>query len=158
MGQFGDLYGTVLTSLPHVAIWPSFWDKDSVILVTVTCTACSRNVYDKYKGGDGIDNDEFRNAYFEYEGWWELQLIDAYDLTGEQKYLDIAESLVHGVWETSHTCESSISRSSNKDTLTTIENVCRLSAAVYLTTRVDDAQCYQEVTASASGFLQDKGV
>jgi predicted alpha-1,6-mannanase (GH76 family) len=48
----------------------------------------------------------FINAYDDDEGWWALALIDAYDLTGTQSYLTMAETVFANIaaeWDTT-TC------------------------------------------------------
>lgn len=48
----------------------------------------------------------FTNDYYDDTGWWGLAWIDAYDLTGEQQYLSMAESIftyMTGGWDTA-TC------------------------------------------------------
>lgn len=45
----------------------------------------------------------FRDGYYDDEGWWALAWIRSYDITGEQQYLDQAESLfedMKGGWTT----------------------------------------------------------
>lgn len=48
----------------------------------------------------------FLNEYNDDEGWWALAWVDAYDLTGKQKYLAMAETIFTDIaaqWET-NTC------------------------------------------------------
>jgi len=48
----------------------------------------------------------FLNNYDDDEGWWALAWVDAYDLTGQQKYLTMAETIfadIAGEWDT-NTC------------------------------------------------------
>jgi predicted alpha-1,6-mannanase (GH76 family) len=43
----------------------------------------------------------FRNQFYDDEGWWALTWLDAYELTGESKYLNMAESIfadLRGGW------------------------------------------------------------
>lgn len=155
-GQFDDLWWNSAITFTSLGDLSAILGNDGMI-GDYNLYDMYENLYSKHTGEDSIDNDEFQNQYFDDEGWWALQWINAYDLTGEQKYLDIAESLVHDMWETGQACGGGIWWSSNEDTLTTIENVCLLGAAAYLTTRVDDAQFYQDVAASAWEFLQSTG-
>ena len=51
----------------------------------------------------------FLNNYYDDEGWWALAWIDAYDLTGNQQYLSMAETIfsdMAGGWDT--TCSGGV--------------------------------------------------
>ncbi|UVI29089.1 glycoside hydrolase family 76 protein [Paenibacillus spongiae] len=54
------------------------------------------NTYEKHQAGN------FLNHYYDDEGWWALAWIKAYDLTKEQRYLDMAKTIfedMKGAWD-----------------------------------------------------------
>ncbi len=43
--------------------------------------------------GNDLYCDDFNNDYFDDQGWWALAWVEAYKLTREEKYLDMAETI-----------------------------------------------------------------
>lgn len=79
----------------------------------------------------------FINHYYDDEGWWALAWIDAYDLTHDSRYLQMAESIftdMAGGWDTT-TCGGGIWWSKDKNYKNAIANELFLSAAAHLANR-----------------------
>jgi predicted alpha-1,6-mannanase (GH76 family) len=78
----------------------------------------------------------FLNRYYDDEGWWALAWIDAYDLTGDQRYLAMAESIfadMAGGWD--NTCAGGIWWSKDRTYKNAIANELFLSVAAHLGSR-----------------------
>jgi predicted alpha-1,6-mannanase (GH76 family) len=78
----------------------------------------------------------FINDYYDDEGWWALAWIDAYDLTGDQKYLMAAESIfvdMVGGWD--QTCGGGIWWSKERHYKNAIANELFFSVAAHLANR-----------------------
>jgi predicted alpha-1,6-mannanase (GH76 family) len=80
----------------------------------------------------------FLNDYYDDEGWWALAWIDAYDLTHEQEYLEMAASIfadMAGGWDDS--CSGGIWWSKERKYKNAIANELFLSVAAHLATRFE---------------------
>jgi predicted alpha-1,6-mannanase (GH76 family) len=91
------------------------------------------------KGPDGAH--EFLNKYYDDEGWWALAWIDVYDLTGEDKYLNQADSIFKDMqlgWE-EETCGGGVWWSKDNKDKNAVENELFLSVAASLANRETDA-------------------
>ena len=89
----------------------------------------------------------FLNDYNDDEGWWALAWVDAYDLTGKQKYLAMAETIftdIAGQWETG-TCGGGVWWSKKTRYKNAIANELFLELAAALANRaatVEEKQKY----------------
>lgn len=78
----------------------------------------------------------FLNRYYDDEGWWALAWIDAYDLTGRQDYLSMAESIftdMTGGWD--DVCAGGIWWSKDRTYKNAIANELFLSVSASLANR-----------------------
>jgi len=86
-------------------------------------------------GKDGSKG--FLNKYYDDEGWWALAWIDVYDLTGDGRYLSIAESIFSDMttgWDDS--CGGGIWWSKDRQYKAAIANELFLSVGAHLANRV----------------------
>ncbi|GAA0624801.1 glycosyl hydrolase [Kribbella sandramycini] len=105
---------------PHTAWWLSSWWNSAVALTTVMdyqqrtrrtdLRWIVNEMYEKNRGvfpagvksGDALEGNFISRAIDDTE-WWAIAWIQAYDLTGERKYLDMAVTIanyVQGYWDT----------------------------------------------------------
>ena len=78
----------------------------------------------------------FINRYYDDEGWWALAWIDAYDLTGQQRYLAMGQSIfadMAGGWDA--TCGGGIWWSKDRTYKNAIANELFFSVATHLAAR-----------------------
>ena len=78
----------------------------------------------------------FLNKYYDDEGWWALAWIDAYDLTGRQDYLSMAESIftdMTGGWD--NVCGGGIWWTKDRTYKNAIANELFLSVSATLANR-----------------------
>jgi predicted alpha-1,6-mannanase (GH76 family) len=79
----------------------------------------------------------FLNNFYDDEGWWALAWIDAYDLTQEQRYLQMAGSIFEDMakgWD--DTCSGGIWWSKDRKYKNAIANELFLSVAAHLAMRI----------------------
>ena len=110
----GKMRESVQTSLSWrndtTGIWETagWWNSANVLTATIRYGAVTKDpaipsviedVFEKARHYQvGVDStgtprycDNFINDYYDDEGWWALAWIEASKLTGEKKYLDMAE-------------------------------------------------------------------
>ncbi len=88
----------------------------------------------------------FVNKYYDDDGWWALAWIDAYDVTGETKYLSMAESIfaeMTGGWDNS-TCGGGAWWSKDRRYKNAIANELFLSVAAALANRASGERSQED--------------
>jgi predicted alpha-1,6-mannanase (GH76 family) len=83
----------------------------------------------------------FLNNFYDDEGWWALAWIDAYDLTHQQQYLEMAASIFGDMtkgWD--DTCSGGIWWSKDRKYKNAIANELFLSVAAHLVTRTGNKE------------------
>ena len=113
-------------------------------------------ILEKMTGAPG-----FLNNYYDDEGWWALAWIDAYDLTGEARYLAMAQSIFRdmtGGWD--DTCGGGIWWSKDRTYKNAIANELFLSVATHLAVRVPTtaAQAYVQWGEKEWAWFQASGM
>ena len=118
-----------------------WWNSANAITALVDYARVSQNteynsVLDTTFSAAPKQNPNFLNKFYDDEGWWALAWIDAYDLTGNQQYLAMAETIFADMadgWDS--TCEGGIWWSKDRGYKNAIANELFLSVAASLANR-----------------------
>lgn len=98
--------------------WPSATALESVIdYMTLTNSAAYYDIIETTFVNAQKKAKGFINAYYDDEGWWTVAWIKAYDFTGHEKYLQMAQSIFDDLssgWETG-TCGGGLWWQKNPD-------------------------------------------
>ncbi|TPX12014.1 uncharacterized protein E0L32_007317 [Thyridium curvatum] len=101
----------------------------------------------------------FINDYYDDEGWWALGLIRAYDVTGENAYLQMAESIFEDMkGGTDNTCGGGIWWSKEKKYKNAIANELYLSVAASLANRASNKQYYKDIATQQWAWFKGSGM
>jgi predicted alpha-1,6-mannanase (GH76 family) len=118
---------TALTDFEHVA-------HDATYVSVIANTFAKAQT-----GSSGHPN--FTNMFYDDTGWWGLAWIDAYDLTGNQAYLSMAETIftyMTGGWDTA-TCGGGLWWNTTHSYKNAITNELFLTMAAKLANRTSGA-------------------
>lgn len=91
------------------------------------------------RANEAYHTHNFLNASYDDEGWWALAWVDAYDLTGDQQYLKMAETIFANIadqWD--ETCNGGVWWDEKHTYKNAITNELFLSLSAALANRVDD--------------------
>jgi predicted alpha-1,6-mannanase (GH76 family) len=89
---------------PRTGLWKTtgWWNGANVLTAVIQHSQRTgehryRHVIETTFGRAQRVNPGFSNEYYDDDGWWALAWIEAFDLTGEVKYLDLARELFAGM-------------------------------------------------------------
>jgi predicted alpha-1,6-mannanase (GH76 family) len=119
----------------------NWWNAANAITVLgnyeqVTGSAAYESVLANTFTAAQIQHANFVNEYYDDDGWWALAWIQAYDVTGEEKYLSMAETIftaITGAWDS--TCGGGVWWSITRTYKNAIPNELFLSIAAKLANR-----------------------
>ena len=132
-------------------LWDDLWWNSANAMTTIadlgliddsfksTAEQIISTTYSKAPGRGGTNDGSYINDYYDDEGWWALGWIAAYDLTGNQDYLDTAVTIFDDMttgWSTP--CKGGIWWDKSKSYIAAISNELFLSVAAHLANRVPD--------------------
>jgi predicted alpha-1,6-mannanase (GH76 family) len=93
------------------------------------------NTYEKSRNQLGAK--DWKNDFYDDEGWWAAAFVASYDLTGDPRYLDTAKDIFEDMtdgWTTP--CNGGIWWNKQKESIAAISNELFLSIAAHLANRV----------------------
>ena len=130
-----------------------WWNSASAIETSIDYTAETgsaqyqyivANSFEVNAAGDSVNpTPNFINRLYDDEGWWALTWIKAYDLTGEERYLEMAETIfadIAGGWD--DTCGGGVWWSKEREYKNAITNELFLTIAARLHQRIGDDTMY----------------
>ncbi|KAF1830468.1 glycosyl hydrolase [Decorospora gaudefroyi] len=138
-------------------LWDNLWWQSANMIETIarfglqdpdfkdTAINIISNTYNKSPNQLGYDN--WKNDYYDDEGWWAMAWIASYDLTGDIKYLNSAKDLfedMQGGWSTP--CGGGIWWSKNREYIAAISNELFLSVGAHLANRVSGPEKEEYLT------------
>ncbi|KAL5114091.1 hypothetical protein ACEQ8H_008023 [Pleosporales sp. CAS-2024a] len=131
-------------------LWDNLWWQSGSMVETIakfgmedesfkqTAIAIVSNTYDKSRNQAGAA--DWKNNFYDDEGWWAMGWISAYDLTGDVKYLDTAKDIFEDMttgWNTP--CKGGIWWDKSRTSIAAISNELFLAVGASLANRVDAA-------------------
>ena len=133
---------------PNTGLWEStdWWNAANALGALIDYMSITHsssyldvvtNTFDKNR------SENFLNKYYDDEGWWALTWIKAYDLTGNQDYLNVAEIIFNdmaGGWD--NTCGGGVWWSKERSYKNAIPNELFLSVAARLYLRTSTADYF----------------
>jgi predicted alpha-1,6-mannanase (GH76 family) len=117
------------------------------------------NTYEKSRNQLGAK--DWKNDFYDDEGWWAAAFVASYDLTGDSKYLDTAKDIFEdmtGGWTTP--CNGGIWWNKKKESIAAISNELFLSIAAHLANRVSgqEKEYYQDWAQMEWDWLWSSGI
>lgn len=101
----------------------------------------------------------FLNDYYDDEGWWALAWIRAYDVTGIEAYLEMAESIFHDMHGgVNATCGGGIWWNKDRTDKNAIANELYLSVAASLANRASSASFYLSIAEGQWEWFRNSGM
>jgi predicted alpha-1,6-mannanase (GH76 family) len=114
------------------------------------------NTFDKNKDAQGGD---FTNDYIDDTGWWALAWIRAYDITGEQRYLDTAIIDAEYMWDTwSDVCGGGVIWNINVPYKNAVTNELMIKVLAGLANRVEGDSSFLDRAVQNWEWFRDSGM
>lgn len=119
--------GNIIETIARFGIQDESFKQTAIDIVS--------NTYDKSRNQKGYK--DWKNDFYDDEGWWAMGWIASYDLTGDQKFLNTAKDLFEDMttgWTTP--CKGGIWWNKPKESIASISNELFLAVSASLANRV----------------------
>ncbi|KAL2260796.1 hypothetical protein VTK26DRAFT_5109 [Humicola hyalothermophila] len=144
LADWASHVGPATAGLDVAGIVSNTFDKAQQTMPSTQKTLCANGLIKStyiFHNVNKRGHSEFLNDYYDDEGWWALALIRAWDVTRQDKYLNMAERIFADMHEgTDATCGGGIWWSKRHDYKNAIANELYLSVAASLANRVADGK------------------
>ncbi|KAH6618882.1 glycosyl hydrolase [Boeremia exigua] len=153
-GLWSDMWwqsGNIVETIARFGIQDADFKQAAIDIVS--------NTYDKSPNQKGYNN--WKNDFYDDEGWWAMGWIASFDLTGDQKYLNTAKDLFEdmtGGWTTP--CKGGIWWNKPKTSIASISNELFLAVGASLANRVsaEEKSHYQDWAQMEWDWFWNSGV
>jgi predicted alpha-1,6-mannanase (GH76 family) len=153
----------------HTGLWDGAWWQSANALTTLADFAILQPGAAKALGISNTIRNTFQNAqqrfagfinpFYDDEGWWALGLIQSYDATGDEEYLEMAADIFNDMQKGGGTpCKGGIFTSKDRNHVNAAANELYLAVAASLANRIPSNRTYSQVATNQWNWFRQSGM